>query len=492
MVTMAETTPETTSETISHMEVDTRRPEWCRNHVKLIEVIRAFELEHREDFNKSITAMRGGLMGLFMLESENYERYRNKSVFVRGVELKITPRIQKEREGPSPIYGRYNQNHRYHGERREGTLVTIWDSYKFKVRHISNELFDEHFQNIEGVEVIKQTQPQKTPGSSTLNNNRYLVVKNEAEDKSKIDLGSSVEIMGQSWNLSYRGIQKYCFLCDEKHGWECPSKKRFESLKEQRKGKTGHRKMYTDSSFRNTNQLALTTDVECMSGGGMGQICNIVALDTKHDEVIIHAGNNEILNTKSLSEFVYTVEKASEKLRKLAEETKVTVVLPCAPTMGADEDCKAKFFEEKMKEIDTIQTIKLKKIEYDCDHPSEKGTQEMIEQIQTAIGEKIVLEGAEQEVTTKRKYSQVQPMYKVGCRGCSTLDFTPQLCSACKEEAQSVDTQYLEDMIKKLEEQTFPNLESENDFDIKGLTKRGRRNDSDDESNPKNVKYNAS
>ena len=119
-------------------------------------------------------------------------------------------------------------------------------------------------------------------------------------------------------------MQKFCPLCDRKHGWDCPSKVRFEFLKQLRKGKTQKCKMYSDSTLRHANQLALTTDVDCMSGGGIGQICNIIPYDQSHDEVIINAGNNEI-KIESLHEFMYTVSKSEEKLRELSTSTSVTV-----------------------------------------------------------------------------------------------------------------------------------------------------------------------
>ena len=56
---------------ILHLEIDTRRPEWWRNRVQAIEIIRAIETkpEFRNDFTKSVGAMRGSLIGLFKLEA---------------------------------------------------------------------------------------------------------------------------------------------------------------------------------------------------------------------------------------------------------------------------------------------------------------------------------------------------------------------------------------------------------------------------------------
>ena len=399
---------------------------------------------------------------------------KDKTVVIRGVALPITPRYQHQ-----------GQRHRVYGD-KTGTLVTIHDAYKRVFRHFGHELFDEYFMAIEGIEVVKQTQPERHKDTTNLNNKRYVILKSTTEDP-QIDIGSSVVINGVKFNIMYSGMTKYCFLCEKKHGRDCPARNRFEELKRMRKGKTQKRKLYSDSTLSKVNQLALTTDVMCMSGGGIGQVCNVVPLDEKHDEVLIHAGSNEIRNVESLQEFVFTVEKAAEKLKKLAEQLNVTVVLPCAPTVGAHEQGKATYFEEKITEIETIKTIKLEPVEYEFIHPSETGTVEIIEQIQKAIGEKIVLQGAENEVSTHRKYSQVKPVFKVGCRGCDTTDFTQHLCARCKEDAKSVDIQYLKDIITKIDNESFPNMEIEFE-NTKEKTKREREESNDIEINAKNAK----
>ena len=47
-----------------------------------------------------------------------------------------------------------------------------------------------------GVEVIKQMEPQKTKGTTVLNNNRYLVVKSVDPQVKKLDVSTSLTIMG--------------------------------------------------------------------------------------------------------------------------------------------------------------------------------------------------------------------------------------------------------------------------------------------------------
>ena len=84
-------------------------------------------------------------------------------------------------------------------------------------------------------------------------------------------------------------------------------------------------------------------------------------------------------------------------------------------------------------------------------------------------------------------------MYKVGCRGCDNLDYTPYLCVACEQEAKSVDVSKLMTMIEHIRDTMFPNigetlgtLNEENDMKMKDLTKRGRDNENDEAKIAKN------
>ena len=173
---------------------------------------------------------------------------------------------------------------------------------------------------------------------------------------------------------------------------------------------------------------------------------------------------------------------------RLADETKVTFVLHCLPTTGAHETGKAQYLEEQMKQIQTIKTIKLKEVEYDDRmHPTETGTKQIIEQLQAELGDQIVLDEAEQEeITTPRKYSLVKPIYKVGCRGCDSIEFTATLCRNCIAEAANVDASYLEQMVEKLEEDLFPFLDAENDVQMTKILKRGSNDEENEQAKTKN------
>ena len=57
-------------EKILHMEVDTRIYQWCRNNVTLTEVIDAVEIEHDDDWSKSIKPVRG-VFGIFKIDADD-------------------------------------------------------------------------------------------------------------------------------------------------------------------------------------------------------------------------------------------------------------------------------------------------------------------------------------------------------------------------------------------------------------------------------------
>ena len=265
-------------------------------------------------------------------------------------------------------------------------------------------------------------------------------------------------------------------------------KLRFDLLKQMRQGKTDKRKIYSTSVLAQVNQLALTTDVACMPGGGIGQICNAIPTDEKHDEVIILAGTNEIKNAPP-NEFVFTIEKTVEKLRALAEGHKVTVVLPLTPVVCAEEAAKAQFLQKKFEAIDVINIVTLDTdpVEFEDDvHPSKSGTEEIVRQLNDAFGKDIVLPDAtSDDLTTTRRYSKVQSIFKAGCRACSSTEFCSYLCDDCKEAAVSVDTKELSELIEDFQTTLFPPIGG-NDIDMRDQSYQNKRKRDDSGDNGDN------
>ncbi len=466
------------SDDILYMFLDCRRPEWNKDHVNDGEVCDA--LLEIDDPLKTVKTLRNSMIGTFRIESSNFALYVDKKVTIRNVELPLVP-VRKfkngDRQGPV-----FSSRPRHFDP--DGVMVTIYDAYELQYHGISHEQFDNYFIQM-GVDVIKPTQPQRCrKRRDAFNTNRYLVVKNVNPDGTSVDMGDRIVIEGKTFKLNYYGIQKYCFYCATKHGRECPKKIRFDFLRELRKGKTEKRKVYADSTMRYTNQLALSTDVACMSGGGIGQLCNWIPFDDHHEEVVISGGTNEIHSSDPLQEFVYTITKAADKLTTLVQKHNITVVIPQCPENVPELIGKAQYLEEKLKAVEGIQTVKLDNIDLEDErHPSPDGTLRILDQLDAATNNEMFLPDCREDAVLKMKYRQVQPVYKVGCRGCDSMDFTATLCETCKRKAKEVNVEELQQKIETIRNELFPSL----DIDMKLIQKR-TFDASDNDGSPSNPK----
>ena len=463
---------------VEYLEIDTRLPEWLYNQVTDMEIARALDVEFNDDPTKSVEDIgryRSSQKGIFRIDSADYSRYEGRSLPIRGKDLPFQPRFRRP---ANTNFRRHNDDRRSNDgrsdrrQRKDGTLITIYQAYRLENRHLANELFDDHFVNL-GIEIVKTTLPQFRKGTTVLNNNRYLVVQ-KLDDNPELrnKIGSSIVIGGRKFNMVYTGLEKWCYECRKVHGYCCPKRARNEFLQKLRQDKTSKRKLYSDSIAQHANVPALTTDIACMSGGGIGQLINAIPLDEKHDEVVLIGGTNEVAYTKNANEYVFTIEKSLQKLSKLAEVVPTTFVLPCVPLTTPDMKAKADFLEESVRKIPTVKVLKLENIEHEDDsiHPSEPGTVAMVKQLDSFFNGEIVLEGVEDSELTTRRYGKVETLYKVGCRGCDNLDYTPFLCTDCRETAENTCTDRLMQLTKAAEDEMFPQMEVETTKDKRPLS----------------------
>lgn len=469
----------------------------CRNFpdlnfppVQEYEVCDALMLDHADDAFKAVRKFWGRNLGTYGIESKDMARYLEKSLTIRGHEIKLIA-VRNQPIG----HGNGRDDHQQHPSRRpffdpDGVKIRIFDAFGLQNRSIHAEQFDNYFADL-GVEIIKMTQPERCrERRHVFNTNRFIVVKSMNADGTKVDFGESINVSDVTFRISYFGMKKYCGRCDSRHGHHCPSKMRFDLMQEQRKDKVQKAKIYSDSTLRYVNQVALSTDVACMTGGGIGQICNVIPFDTKHDEVIINGGTNE-LKCDNLQEFVYTIDKAVEKLAKLATDVKVTVVIPPIPTAIPEDIVKGKYLKETISNVDSVKVIPLQDIEQDATqfhkHPTKKGTLDMVLTIHAENNNAIIMQDCQDDVIHPRKYRGVQTLFKTGCRGCDDLGYNPYLCSACRERAKIVDISKLEEDISKLKDELFPLMDHDVDMRENNASKR-LHNDSEDDVEKKAAK----
>ena len=470
-------------EEIEYLFIDCRLPIWNFNPVKEVEICAALQIDHAEDYTKAVITHRNRNLGTFAVETTDTRRYINKHLVIRGKEVPIIPIYKRRRQQQwqqQQHDGRRNNRQKFFDP--DGLKIRIFDAWKIQHRSTTHQKFDEHFREI-GVEVIKPTQPERCREfREVFNSNRYIVVKKTNDEGVEVDFGNRITVDGVSFKLSYFGMKRYCGLCDTKHGFECPTQIQNDLMRAHRKGKTSQCKIYSDSTLRHVNQLSLTSDTACMTGGGIAQLCNAIPYDQPHDEVIINAGTNE-LNVESLKEFVFTVQQTKPKLEMLATSVPVTVVLPAVPTQIPEQIVKGTFLTKTISEIESIKVITLKSVEMaDFRHPTRKGTIDVLNQINEQ--KPVIIHEFCEATTLPSKYSGVQTLFKVGCRGCDSIDFTHSLCDSCRTTAAELNTYELEKEISDLRDAMYPPL---NDVEM-GSTSNKRERGSSDDDNADNAK----
>ena len=447
------------------VELDCRLPEWNfvteqnpNGKIKEAEVCEALVLDFPDDPTKRIQTMWGKQIGVFRIQSNDFNQYLGKKLTIRGKHLELTPVRRKPRQqrGRTHDFARNQHNSNYDPD---ATRVTIYDANDLHFQDVSNEQFDNYFIEL-GARVVRQTQPQRNREHREIFTlNRFVVVRTDSEDGTNIDLGNKITVDGHTFKIAYFGMTKYCSLCGRNHGRDCPSKARFKYLEQLRAGKTEKRKIYSDSTMRLVNQLACTTDVPCMTGGSNAQICNMIPFDSKHDEVIINAGTNEI-RYESLHEFVYTMDKTVEKIEKLKENENITLVLPTTSTCGAAEEAKKSYIKEKFTAVNGIKVLTPNDVEcenaFGRSHPTKDGTRDLMQQINAAFNGEIIMEDCVGDVVSPLKYRLVDPVYKVGCSGCDRPGYTASLCTTCKNEATTVNVEDLRARINAIQTVMFP------------------------------------
>ena len=443
---------------ILNAEIDIRSSFSPFDIPKLVEVIKAIEQQLPEDRLKVVKQMRGPLIGLYKITSNDYTLYEGKSITIRNVVLPITLRRKQSRSD----------------NERKGTLITIYDAFTGSAQQIPGTVFGELFMGIEGVKFIKQTTPQFHKGTRILDGNRFLVLDFDTET---VDIGETLRIESFQFRINFWGQKRFCYLCQTKHGVTCPEKTKFKLMAEARAGKLTH-KMYGDSHLRHVNQLALAANVACTSGGGIGQIVNSIHPDPeKVDDIVIVAGDNDIHGTDDLREFHHIVTKTAEKIHALTATKKVTLALPSAPRETPAEKAKYDFLKEVVTGVRSLHVLEMPGIEYGTDnHPTEVGTKTIIGTVEEHLEAQIILEP--DYVTTDRMYSQVQACFKVGCRSCASRVYTTTICEACKLASQSADITRLEELLTQRTEEDFPSRE--NDIDMGEINKRMNKDGNDD------------
>ena len=122
----------------------------------------------------------------------------------------------------------------------------------------------------------------------------------------------------------------------------------------------------------------------------------------------------EIVHAADISEFVYTINKSLEKLKRLADDVKTLFIFPSLEPTTASLTARVKYLEQQLAKITNLQLIKPENVEMEHIHLAEEGTKTIMKKLHSTFNDVILEEANDNDFTVKR-YNQVHKMYKVEC-----------------------------------------------------------------------------
>jgi hypothetical protein len=286
--------------------------------------------------------------------------------------------------------------------------------------------------------------------------------------------------------LSWYGKRRKCTACQEFHEGECDMMNLVRKLEEEReaakKAYDDHLpiKTYAPSTLRLACQGSLASDVDCMSGATTGNILNAMEIDPASAPInVLITGQNDLHLNMGTDEFLWSLQKSSERLSEMAKQKVIAIVPPPKqdPTLAEPKIKEEVFFEHLQQLAANNDNVHLwqnpleKYTEDNGQHPSVGETEQLLrlidEQAKAVFGTPYILPSAtSQTLTTKAKYSKVKSLYKYGCSGCNlkTKNRWYNLCDQCRTSIredgdirQAVER--FNDRVNKYLEEHSPTLE---------------------------------
>ena len=186
-------------------------------------------------------------------------------------------------------------------ERKKGTLLTFRNAGRDALEFIPAAAFDDAIAHLK-LDMIISTRMQNHKFTRVQTGNRYCVVETPADLKSipesipvvESNTKKSIQVTIEFW-----GQEKYCNVCNQMEIGRCPvkeeRKKKMEQREAMKEAKGFSTKLYSDSTLRSVGIIGLKADVQCMSGGGLGQIIQsaIDDPDDHYDKIVILGGTND-------------------------------------------------------------------------------------------------------------------------------------------------------------------------------------------------------
>ena len=423
-----------------------------------------------------------------------YERFRGEKIYCmettenhaldQSLTFTVENKVYKIKLDPkrstTKFARRGKQDQRSNNE--DGLLLTFYQAGRKFLNNVPNSVFDQVLQNALGLELLKITEKQRIKNTPLFNGNRFAVVKrpdNLAVIPESIPITDPLTKRVFYIKINYWGQLVYCSRCMIKHGRKCPELEAFYAAKEAREAMRKNNeiasKIMSDSTLRHADALGLKADILCMSGGSIGQVVQAAFDDPEavDKDIIVVAGANDVKNDNfdSEEEYAESIQQAMNKVIELAEvapDRDITIVtcdpIPTEPTEEMDEmDChepqpevelKKKvrreyihiyvddFVNKVKKREKPLNNVHTMKASYETDnsgHPTIKGTDEILQQINKHIDQKLIWN--DNFITSNGLYRGVESVFRYGCGACvfwgeaitHETHYNPNICDKCVE-----------------------------------------------------------
>ena len=350
--------------------------------------------------------------------------------------------------------------------------INIDRLYNSSLQFAKNEDLDKHFEQY-GAIIVPCHEEKEAHGFTTGRKKLRLDLKKDIERwqvlemKVNTDEHERKDVKGRV-RIQYSGQPVLCRECNINHTQKCPNLIRQEAEeadREKQRIEETSTLMIGDSNMRRINEKAFKMRTDCATGAKIGHIANSLQYyeaDEKTEEVIVHVGQNNVLQEDvELGTWETQVKSEVAVLKKEIRRFKKSVVVgvPTAPWCERNEatvrmrEIINKSLKEMSKDLLNSKYVVIENHTYapgiddttvgellweDERHMTETMTAYTMSKIEEAIAfakEDFRVIGP--KPTSQRKYGGVTATYRMGCERCTRTGHSQESCKDRKRPASS-------------------------------------------------------
>ena len=342
--------------------------------------------------------------------------------------------------------------------------LTIDKLYDSALRYTQNDQIDKFLSNYGQVIVPTHNETDKFGFRTGRRKARVDIVK-DIERWQEVSMVTTIEEKEVSAkgrvNIYYKGQPYDCRNCLEKHTEKCPqviAKQLAEKETEKVRVANSQALLIGDSNLRRVNGKAFYSTTECASGAKIGHIANTLGYvqNDEHEMVIIHTGQNNILQEDSINinEWTKQVQGEINSMKSKLSKFKHSVIVGVPPAPWCKKTTQTETmrttindsFKKVANDTPNIRYIHIEEEEgeeesnwEDVRHMTEKFTSHVLGKISDEVtkitGKTFFVPNI--NWTTNSKYQQVKSTYRLGCGICTKMGHSHENCPSISKKRQT-------------------------------------------------------